>query len=184
MGLLSFLFGRKPAPQQQPAKAAPKSQPNRKGKHKLYPIFQSDYEPAYDWQRLDVERSNPAGFTHIKGANDITVEGVNIEGRTEDFFGRFDRSTAELEIRREPDNPEDANALAVFGKPNQSATANLLGYVPATISAQVAAEFTDGLPLKARLRTIGQKSNGQAVFIRFALLYPKAADRKLFLKNA
>jgi hypothetical protein len=57
-----------------------------------------------------------------------------------------------VEVEREPDNPADRHAIAVYGV--LSSERHQLGYVPRDVAAEIAAEYPLDMPLTARLRQI------------------------------
>ncbi len=92
--------------------------------------------PRPDTRRILLLDTHVAGFRYYEGAN------------IWDYLGPGDP----LELRREPTNPHDARATALYWREHK------LGYIPRTDNAAVAGFLDQGAPLKASIK----QKNGSA----------------------
>lgn len=105
------------------------------------------------WRPAKVERS-----TDWSILREVTIRGTrHRKARCLAFiiaFKEADRRGAPygIEVEREPDNPADRNAIAVYGVLGPER--HQLGYVPADVAAEIAADFPPDMPLAADLKEI------------------------------
>lgn len=78
-------------------------------------------------------------------------------------------------LRREPDNPADPNAVAVYGWADNPARAEKLGYLFREEAAMVAEELPPNTPLAAELVRVFERAD--SVWLGYQLLIPAKKDR-------
>ena len=91
--------------------------------------------PQFDTRRIPLLDTHVAGFRYYEGE------------RIWDYLDTGDP----LELRREPSNPHDARATALYWREHK------IGYIPRTDNAAVAGFLDQGAPLKASIK---QKNTG------------------------
>ena len=119
-----------------------------------------------------------------KGYGKLQVKGLNVgDYEAADFLKMLDPERVSLALEREPTD-EFPDAIAVYGRPKDKKPFFKLGNVPSEVVEALNAEYTDDLPLGAEMRGAAQKNTKEPIFsITFALLYPKAAERKKYVRT-
>lgn len=135
------------------------------------------------YERFGRDRHRPPG-DWVQATPLLEVAGIVFRKRDAGaFFVAVARAEREgrrygLELERQPDNPEDANAIAVYGV---AAERRLLrgwrerrwhiGFVPRAVAAEIVASFTErGLPIAAELYSLFRQ--GDFLEVRFFVLGP------------
>lgn len=103
---------------------------------------------------------------------EATVDLAGIEHRREDVLAFIDGREHQLEFVREPDNPADANAIAVYGlsKGLLFSQRRKIGYVPADVAAHIARCGVFEV-LRPRLRSL-YVSDGGFCLVQFDITGP------------
>uniref|UniRef100_E6PHL2 DNA 3'-5' helicase n=1 Tax=mine drainage metagenome TaxID=410659 RepID=E6PHL2_9ZZZZ len=110
------------------------------------PLAENDFlEDLFERSERYLERGPFAGIEDARRFN-TKVVGVSFEGRQDSIVGL--REGAELELHREPENPYDANAIAVrFG-------ALPLGFLRREIAARIAPKIDNGVRYRAHISAL------------------------------
>lgn len=166
-----YLFFRK-----RPKKPEPRISP-------LPDVLEDDYDDESEpkWHSVDYmwgKAYRREGWVALKGASDVSVSGLSkYNGMA--FVKSIEAGVTSLDLVREPDNPEDETAIAVYGQLNPSTAKAKIGYLPASLAGDIAAEFSPELPIEAELRRAGWKHD--ACFMAINVIVPAAKDRKKYL---
>lgn len=161
----------------------PEKKPSPKRAARSRPTPDEDeFTPVWTTRDYDTSAKNRAtGFVLLQGHGNINVKGANAgQEASAKFIMDAPRSGALIELRREPENPHDANAVAVFGAIGPEADSVPLGYLPAETAQELAKDFSAEMPLMGELRKAGVHNTEDAVFININVLGPNAAGRKKF----
>lgn len=142
------------------------------------------YESAWlRWESDDYHLSEPEGLVKLTGATDVAVAGTSF--RLEEckivisaLKGNRANSSS-LNLVHEEDSVDHPHAMAVFVKLRHRDCQ--IGYLPSDVADMIAHSFSKDMPLRATLRSWGQKKSGDAVFFRICLFVPAAKDRKKFV---
>ena len=151
------------------------------------PVISPDEVPPFDyefryprdpphWVRL--RQAPPSGFRLF--AQGVEVAGISFEDAQENAFLFSYRKERSLELRRDPENPYDKNAVEVLGRwsdENGKECSGHLGWVPKELAARLASE-TPQAELFATLETVifprGKKSPG----LRFSIWLKKTGEER------
>ncbi|RCK40486.1 HIRAN domain-containing protein [Thalassospira xiamenensis] len=110
----------------------------------------------------------PEGF-HKKWAWNQKVAGTQSYAQNVDTL--FDEESPDIIIEREPTNPYDINAIAVFSLINGEK--HQLGYLPKPDAARFAAEVPHYVPIAAEVRAIYRKTSNTAAGLRIDIWLPR-----------
>ena len=178
MGLWSWLSERGLLPEQQGRRTAPES-----GSH--YPA-QPDSAFDYRLEHWDAGKEGGRGYLVVRNADGQTLswhtlprshglESISVVG--EKYEGRLDalQSAAfspgrALRLVREPDNPYDANAVAVY----DAAGSLHVGYLPKEHAARIATQLDAGQSYQCYSMWEGIK-DGRRIQLRLLLLDENAS---------
>ena len=123
-----------------------------------------------------------AGWVALKGGSDVLVAGFARRGG-KNLLELLRPGESVLELEREPTNPTDESAIGVYFRATGHSERALIGYIPSTLSGDIAAEFEPGLPLSPELRRTGFKQDSDAAFMVINVLVPNASDREQYIKK-
>jgi hypothetical protein len=135
------------------------------------------------WETVDFKwgkETRPDGWVALKGASDVKIAATNKYSGIE-FVRQLKPKESTLELVREPTNPVDENAIAVFGKPNSNAVRLHIGYLPSDLAGDIAAEYSSDLPMEPELRRVGIIEGENACFMAINVIVPSAQERKKYL---
>lgn len=146
------------------------------------PVVVDEDEDAFEprWQTIAFKcgkETRPENMVALKGGSDVRVAGFAKRGGLA-YAKSIKPGVTTLELRREPENAVDGNAIALFGS-SKFGDHVRLGYLPADLAGDIAAEFSPEMPIEPELRKVGWKSNG-AVFMAINVLVPNASGRKKY----
>lgn len=145
-----------------------------------------DFEPV--WETTDfmpLKSNRPDGFVNLPGRYDISIAGTNSpQSHAVEFIKSADVMLATVTLTREPENTHDANAIRVMGRPRPKSPSVQIGYIPATVAAELTQEFGTEMPLGAELRSGGLKNGANACFVSINLIGPPAAKRRKYMAKA
>ncbi len=116
-------------------------------KGNLHAFVERAFANAPEWSRDRYASIGEASHFYTK------LKGVSFEGRQDTIAGM--RVGSELELRRQPDNPYDANAVAAFFGALQ------LGFVSKEIAKHVAPVMDGGVRYRARVESLTGGSDGK-----------------------
>ena len=156
-------------------------------RHKQLDPRNSDRDDDYDhvWKTREFFYSHnrkALGVTLLPGFNDISLAGVNsFQENCARFIMDADERNAMIDLVREHNNPNDPNAMAVYGTTKLGAERVQIGYLPAKKAKEFTETYTDEMPIQGELRKGGVHRDEDAVFITINVTSPPAAKRKKYL---
>ncbi|MCD9149009.1 HIRAN domain-containing protein [Pseudophaeobacter flagellatus] len=141
---------------------------------------EGDYQSKWEITHFpSIVSKRPKGFVALKGYGNINLAGLSAEKTlTNDFIRIANPSKAFASLQREPDNPHDPNAIRVFGHTAAGAPALPIGYIPATVAAELNHQHPEDMPIGIEIKKIGKLRTGESCFINVLLTGPNAAMRK------
>jgi len=93
----------------------------------------------------------------------------------DDFWTEDREDEIEVELRREPDNPHDQNAVAVWIKKPKQAKGQV-GFVPAVRAEYVSELIRSRRLVSARIEDMGCTSGGARVWLKIAIKFRDSRD--------
>lgn len=121
----------------------------------------------------------PEGFGLLPGGSDVLITGFNRHGRK--IYRIVQSADFAISLAREPDNPADENAIGVHVQKSGTDKWHKIGHLPAELSGDIAALYSDELPLAVEARRYGAKRGEGAHFIAVNVLAPYKREREKFL---
>ncbi|WP_375698617.1 HIRAN domain-containing protein [Pseudophaeobacter sp. TrK17] len=145
---------------------------------------EGDYQSKWEITHFpNIVSKRMKGFVALKGYGNINLAGLSAEMTlTNDFIRIANPSKAFASLQREPDNPHDPNAIRVFGHTAPGAPALPIGYIPATVAAELNHQHPKDMPIGIEIKKIGKLRTGESCFINVLLTGPNAAMRKKLAK--
>lgn len=136
-----------------------------------------------EWEDVPFVKSRPTGKWAIlpKSHNSklVTIRDMADQKQARDNIVRavLQEESVVLSAKREPDNPYDPNAIAVFGSVG-GGQAVQAGYIDTETSEALAHKFDTQMPISVEMRSV--RSNGKQVYIGLSLLVPIKSVRTGF----